>query len=222
MLHRHGPTAVGIVTAGLVEVAQAELQLTSRVAVEAANVEVVAGDVVLLEHAVLAREGIAVLQPANLHVLHAGTGGALVPVVEVGDMDVVALVEAPPGPQRAVVQRRHLAPLGIGLHHPRPAVIAGELRGVVVLVVERRHAFQAQYRAVGEGVEVLTQIELGVLLALVTQAVLGRRAGQLEAGLRIAVDRFADPAAHVAGELQCMGAHRQRQTRNGAGNAQGC
>ena len=93
---------------------------------------------------------------------------------------------------------------------------------MVVLVVECRHAFRAQYRAVGEGVEVLTQIELGVLLALVTQAVLARRAGQLEAGLRIAVDRFADPAAHVAGELQCMGAQRQRQTRNGAGNAQGC
>ncbi|GIZ13509.1 hypothetical protein NCCP436_29250 [Pseudomonas sp. NCCP-436] len=97
MLRGDRPAAVGAGAVGLVDVADAELQLAARVDLKAADVKVVTVDVGLLEVAVLAREGVAVLQPTVLEVLDTGAGGALVPVVEVADMDVVTLVEAAPG-----------------------------------------------------------------------------------------------------------------------------
>src|SRR5690606_30500247 len=103
-----------------------------------ADVEIVTIDVPVLEDVVLTGKRIAVFQPTDLHVLHASTGRTLVPVVEVGDMDVVTFVEATPRPERTTVKLRHLAPFGIGLDHSRPTMITGEFGRVVVLVIERR------------------------------------------------------------------------------------
>ncbi len=224
VLHGNRPATVGILTVRLVDVADAELQLATGIAVEAADVEVVPIDVLVLEDVVLAGKRVAVLQPADLHVFDARAGCTLVPVVEIGDMDVVTFVEAPAGPERTAIQLRNLAPFGIGLHHPRPAMVAGELGRVVVLVVERRHAFQAQHRAVIEGHQVMPQIQLGVLFAFVTQTVLGRRPGQLKAGLRSAGARFTDPTAHVAAEFQRLRAkgYGKAGQRNGQAQMHRC
>src|SRR5690606_2121436 len=92
VLRGEGPAAMGVAAVRLVDVAEAELQAAAGVGLETADVEVVAVDVGFLPETVLAREGVAVLEIAQFHVLDAGAGGALVPVVEIGDVDVVALV----------------------------------------------------------------------------------------------------------------------------------
>src|SRR5690606_36897059 len=140
----------------------------------AADVEIVATDVFVLEVAVLARKGVAVRQPVDLHVLDPEAGGALVPVIEVVDMDVVSLVEASAGPERAVIQRGDVAPFDVRLDQPRPTVIALESGAVVVFDVQRGHAFDAQYRAIIEGGEVVGETQLCVLLALIAESILGR------------------------------------------------
>ncbi|MCY1301155.1 hypothetical protein D9M69_481640 [compost metagenome] len=116
-------------------------------------------------------------------------------------MDVVPLVEAAPRPERTAVQRRHVAPLGIHLVHPREAVFPSELGRVAVFVVELRHAFNADLRTIDEPDQVLAQVQFDVLLTLVTQAILGLRAWQLEAGLGSSALRSAHAAAHIAGKL---------------------
>ena len=99
VLRRQRPTTVGVTPTSLCDVAQAKLQLAARVGVETCHVEVVTGGVFLLVQVVLARQGVAVFQAADQHVFDPPTGGALVPVVEVGDVNVVTLVVTPPGPQ---------------------------------------------------------------------------------------------------------------------------
>ena len=212
MLSRHRPTTVGVATVRIGDVADAELQLTVGVGVKAADVEIVAIGVVFLEDAVLARKGVAVLQAANFNVFNTGTRSTLVPVIEVGNVDVIPLVEAPTGPQRAVVKRRDVAPFGVRLHQARKAMVAGELGCVIVFVVQRSHALNAQDRPVVHGEQVLTQPQLGVLLALVPQSELGRCARQLEAGLRFACRRFANTTAHIAVEVQCLRSKRHSET----------
>src|SRR5690606_8712718 len=82
VLQRDRPATVFIIAAGLVDIADAELQLAAGVGIEAADVEIVATDVFVLEVAVLARKGVAVRQPVDLHVLDPEAGGALIPVIE--------------------------------------------------------------------------------------------------------------------------------------------
>lgn len=104
---------------------------------EARDVEVVTGGVFLLVQVVLARNGVAVFKVADQHVLDAAAGGTLVPVVEIGDMDVVTFVVTPTGPHRTAVEGGQVRPLRIHLRHARRAVIlALEFQLAVVLVVE--------------------------------------------------------------------------------------
>ena len=219
MLCAHRPAAVGVGAVRLVDVADAHFQLAAGVDLEAADVEIVAVDVGLLVVVVLAREHVAVLEVADLHLVDTKTSGALVPVVEVGDMDVVTLVEAAPGPQRTAIECRHVAPLGVHLVHPREAVIAGEFRRMTILVVELGHALDADHRAVIQAKQVLAQVQFDVLLALVAQAVLGLRARQLEALLRAAGIRPADTAAHITAELEGLYLRRGQSQCQQAGNA---
>ncbi|MOA26700.1 hypothetical protein D3C78_1475120 [compost metagenome] len=76
-----------------------------------------------------------------------------------------------------------------------------ELGRVAVFVVELRHAFNADLRTIDEPDQVLAQVQFDVLLTLVTQAILGLRAWQLEAGLGSSALRSAHAAAHIAGKL---------------------
>src|SRR5690606_29374805 len=183
VLHSNGPAAVGIALVRFVDITDPELQLATGIAVKAADVEVMTVDVVVLENVVLAGEGVAVLQPADLHVLDAGAGCALVPVVEIGNVNVVTLVETSPRPQRTAVKCGHLAPFSVRLNHPRPAVVASELGRVVVFVIQRRHTFDTQHRTVIEGEQILSQAQLCILLALVTETKFRGRARQLKTGL---------------------------------------
>jgi len=98
MLRGQRPTAVGITPTGFFDVAQAQFQLAAGVGLEAGHVEVVTRGVFLLVQVVLARKRVAVFQVANQHILDAAARGALVPVVEIGDMDVVTLVVTPAPP----------------------------------------------------------------------------------------------------------------------------
>ncbi|MNF48131.1 hypothetical protein D3C84_293590 [compost metagenome] len=120
-------------------------------------------------------------------------------------MDVVTLVEAPPGPQGATVECRHLAPFGVHLVHPRKTMLTSELRRMTVLIEKLGHAFDAEHRAVVKGEQILAQPQLHVMFALVTQTVLGLRAGQLEARLTAIAVRAARAATHIAPELQGLG-----------------
>ena len=141
------------------------------------------GDSLLLIKAVFARKRIAVFQTADQHIFDAAARGALVPVVKVGDVDVIAFVVAPPGPQRAAIKTRQVRPLRVQLRHAHRTVLPlkGEL--VVVLVVKRGHAVDAEHRAVIQGQDVLAKFQLRVLLALVAQPVFGFSAGQFETRL---------------------------------------
>ncbi|MNF82982.1 hypothetical protein D3C84_652940 [compost metagenome] len=215
MLRRHRPAAVGVGAVGLVDIADAYANLPTGVGLEAVDIEIVAVDVGVLVVVVLAREDVAVLEVTDGHLVEAEAGGALVPVVVVGDVDVVALVETAPGPEGAAVQRRHVAPLGVHLVHPREAVVAGEFGGVAVFVVELRHALDADHRTVVELEQVLAQVQFDVLLALIAQAVFGLRPRQLEAGLRAALAGTASAAAHVASEFQRLRHPRNREKRAG-------
>ncbi len=181
MLRGDRPTAVGVTPSGFFDVAQAKLQLTAGVGLEACHVEVVTGGVFLLVEVVLARQRVAVFEVADFDVLDTAARGALVPVVEVRDMDVVTLVVTAPRPHRAAIEAGQVGPLRVHLRHARRAVVLTlELQGSVVFVVQRCHGIDAQHRAVVEGQQVLAQLEFGVLLAFVAQAVFGLRPRQLE------------------------------------------
>ena len=96
-------------------------------------------------------------------------------------MDVVTFVVTPPGPQRTAIETGQVGPLRIHLRHARRAIVFTlELQGTVVLVIEGSHGIDAEHRTVIEGQQILTQFQLGVLLAFVAQAVLGLRTRQLE------------------------------------------
>lgn len=123
MLRGDRPAAVGVTPARFFDVAQAQFQLAAGVGLEARDVEVVTGGVFLLVQVVLAGNRVAVLEVADQHVLDAPARGALVPVVEVGDMDVVTLVVTPTGPQRAAIEAGQVGPLRIHLRHARGAVV---------------------------------------------------------------------------------------------------
>ena len=219
MLRGNGPATVGIGALGLVQITEAQLQLTARVGVETGDVEVVTGDVVFLVEVVLARQGVAVLEAADQHVLDTGTGRTLVPVVEVGNMDVVTLVVTTPGPQRTAVEARQIGPLRIQLRQACRTVVTLKRQLAIVLVVQRGHAIDAQHRAIVEAVDVLAQFQLGVLFALVAQPVLGLGTGQLEAGLLAAVERVAHATAQVPGKLQGVDRKWRQQAQAGDTNA---
>ncbi|MNF96875.1 hypothetical protein D3C84_796820 [compost metagenome] len=76
---------------------------------------------------------------------------------------------------------------------------------MAVFVVQLGHTLDAEYRAVVQGQQVLAQVQLHIVLALVAQTVFRLRAGQLEARLAAIAVRTAGAAAHVAAELQGLG-----------------
>ncbi|MCY1308611.1 hypothetical protein D9M70_586300 [compost metagenome] len=96
-------------------------------------------------------------------------------------------------------------------------MLPAELQVVAVLVVQRRHGLDAERRAVARAEEILAQIEFGVLLALVAEAVLGRHAGELETALGIAAFRLAGTAAQVTAELHGLASQRQPRAQQGQG-----
>ena len=117
-------------------------------------------------------------------------------------MDVITFVVAATGPERTAIERGHVRPLCIGLRQTHRAVVFIEREALVVAVVQRDHAIDAEYRAIVEGVQILAQLKLAVLLAFVAQAVFGLRPRQLETRLATALGRVANATAQVTTELQ--------------------
>ncbi|MCY1368667.1 hypothetical protein D9M69_556640 [compost metagenome] len=130
-------------------------------------------------------------------------------------MDVLALVVTAPGPEGAAAERRHVAPFGVQLHHPRIAVLAAELGGVAVFVEQLGHAFDADGRAIARLEQVLAQVQFGELFAFVAQAIFGRRTRQLETALGAAAVGTTYAGTQVAGELEGEGRQGQHQGDTG-------
>ena len=82
-------------------------------------------------------------------------------------------------------------------------MVAGEFRGMAVFVEQLRHGLDADHRAIIQGQQVLTQVQLSIMFALVAQAKFRLRARQLETRLAVAV-RTAGATAQVTAELQCL------------------
>ncbi|MNV96486.1 hypothetical protein D3C71_1915020 [compost metagenome] len=120
-------------------------------------------------------------------------------------MDIVPFVVTPTGPQRTAVEAGHVRPLRIQLRQAHRAVVTVERQVLVVLVIQRGHAVDAEHRPIVQGEQILTQLQFSILLTFVTQSIFRLCTRQLETRLGTAVDRSTNAAAQVTAELQRLG-----------------
>ncbi|MNC54309.1 hypothetical protein D3C75_1037850 [compost metagenome] len=136
-----------------------------------------------MEEVVLAREHVAVLEVADTYLVKSKAICTLVPVVVVSHVNIITIVVTAASPEGTTVEYRHLAPFGVRLVHSSKAIVTGEFRCMSIFVIQLRHALDTDFRAVLQLEQVLTQIKLEVLLAFVTQAILGLCPWKLKARL---------------------------------------
>lgn len=163
------------------------------------------------------------LDRAERDILDADAGTGSIPVVEVGNVNVIAPVVALARPHPRALQERNV--LGFDPELARGDVVAGVVQALIVARLGRlvsEHGVVSELGAILAFEGGLVERDFRVGLALVAEAVLGICPRKLEARLIAALRQGrTEAAAHIAVELERRGIHGKHSS-DSCGNGNDC